>query len=143
MGAAVAQRLLEEGHRVLGVDLAVAPLDPIAGRDSGRGRGHDPGRSRSPARGGIVRELPGDRGGGRVTFLASGRAGWAALCRMVSATHLAGERGRPVATLDLLAPHLGGGDVLVLLGPTSELGAAATRPGCAPATGPAWGWRRG
>ncbi len=62
-----------------------------------------------------------------MTFLASGRAGWAAICRMVSETHLAGERGRPVATLDLLAPHLGGGDVMVLLGPTSELGVAASR----------------
>ena len=37
-----------------------------------------------------------------------GRAGWAAICRMVSAVHLAGERGRPAATLDLLAPHLAG-----------------------------------
>ena len=51
---------------------------------------------------------------------------------MVSAAHLAGERGRPVATLELLAPYLAGGDVLVLLGPASELGAgrdpAARRP---------------
>ena len=46
---------------------------------------------------------------------------------MVSSVHLSGERGRPVATLDLLAPHLAGGDVLVLLGPSSELGAVATR----------------
>ena len=49
------------------------------------------------------------------------------MCRLVSATHLAGERGSPVADLDLLAPHLASGDVLVLLGPGSELGAAATR----------------
>ena len=56
-----------------------------------------------------------------------GRAGWAAICRLVSATHLAGERGSPVADLDLLAPHLAGGDVLVLLGPSSGLGAAVTR----------------
>ena len=32
-----------------------------------------------------------------------------------------------MATLDLLAPHLAGGDVVVLLGPTSEVGAAVTR----------------
>jgi error-prone DNA polymerase len=32
-----------------------------------------------------------------------------------------------VASLDVLAPHLGDGDVVVLLGPASELGAAATR----------------
>ncbi len=103
---------------VLGVDLAV---------DSTSAR-HRPAPLRTPARGGTVRDLSLQQGGSaRVTFLASGRAGWAALCRMVSATHLAGERGRPVATLDLLAPHLGGGDVLVLLGPSSELGAAATR----------------
>ena len=34
--------------------------------------------------------------------LASGRTGWAALCRLVSGTHLSGERGSPV--LDLLHP---------------------------------------
>ena len=71
-----------------------------------------------------------------MTFLAStsgsgGRAGWAALCRLVSATHLSGERGTPVLDLDLLAEHLAGplgaGDLVVLLGPASELGTAATR----------------
>ncbi len=86
-------------------------------------------RPRTPVRGGAYRDdrLP------RVTLLANaggdggGRAGWAAICRLVSATHLAGERGSPVADLDLLAPHLAGGDVLVLLGPASGLGAAVTR----------------
>ena len=87
-------------------------------------------RPRTPVRGGAYLDdprLP------RVTLLANaggdggGRAGWAAICRLVSATHLAGERGSPVADLDLLAPHLAGGDVLVLLGPASGLGAAATR----------------
>lgn len=104
---------------VLGVDLAVAPTGtpPVVAR-----------ASRAPVRGGVVRDLSLAQGGsGRVTFLASGRAGWAALCRMVSAVHLSGERGRPVATLEVLAPHLAGGDVIVLLGPASELGAAATR----------------
>ncbi len=105
---------------VLGVDLAVArPAD---------GSGPAPAQRRTPVRGGAVREQPAQQGGSaRVTFLASGKAGWAALCRMVSAVHLTGERGRPVATVDLLAPHLSGGDVLVLLGPSSELGSAATR----------------
>ncbi|PKH44056.1 error-prone DNA polymerase [Nocardioides alpinus] len=106
---------------VLGVDLAVAPVpgttDPRA----------SPPPRRTPARGGAVREESAAQGGGRVTFLASGKAGWAAVCRMVSSVHLTGERGRPVATLELLAPHLAGGDVLVLLGPSSELGGAATR----------------
>jgi error-prone DNA polymerase len=107
---------------VLGVDLAYRPpgLEPP---------GH-PGRT--PVRGGAFRDqrLP------RVTFLASndgtgGRAGWAAICRLVSAVHLNGERGSPVLDLDLLAGELAGplaaGDLLVLLGPASELGAAATR----------------
>ncbi len=83
---------------------------------------------KNPVRGGAFRDpvLP------RVTFLAhagaaGGRAGWAAICRLVSATHLAGERGSPVADLALLRPHLESGDVLVLLGPTSEVGMAATR----------------
>ena len=79
--------------------------------------------TRTPVRGGAFRDarLP------RVTLLASGRDGWAAICRLVSATHLAGERGSPVADLDLIAPHLATGDVLVLLGPGSALGEAATR----------------
>jgi len=85
--------------------------------------------SRTPVRGGAFRDpawgsLP------RVTFLAhagsSGRAGWAAICRMISATHLAGERGQPVVDLDVVAEWLGGGDVVVLLGPGSEVGRAAT-----------------
>ncbi len=73
-------------------------------------------------RGGAFREprLP------RVTFLAASRQGWAALCRLVSATHLAGERGHPVCTLDLVAEHLAGKDVLAMLGPGSELGRATT-----------------
>ena len=107
---------------VLGVDLAVVPT-----RVAGDGSARRPAR-RTPVRGGAARDLSLQQGGsGRVTFLASGRQGWAALCRMVSAVHLSGERGRPVATLGLLAPHLSGGDVLVLLGPTTEVGVAATR----------------
>jgi error-prone DNA polymerase len=102
---------------VLGVDLAYRPGDP----DGLERRRSGPSRS-TPVRGGAFREplLP------RATFLASGRSGWAALCRLVSATHLAGERGSPVADLDLLAPHLAAGEVLVLLGPESEVGTAVT-----------------
>ena len=48
------------------------------------------------------------------------------MCRILSATHLAGERGTPV--LDPEAPEvavlLGSGDVVVLLGPGSLLGPA-------------------
>ena len=109
---------------VLGVDLAYRPVATEADRRQGR--------SRTPVRGGAFRDptwdsLP------RVTLLASaggpggGRAGWAAICRLVSAVHLAGERGRPVATLDLLAPWLATGAVTVLLGPGSEVGTAVAR----------------
>jgi len=88
---------------------------------------------RAPARGGAFRDLAPERGGlPRVTLLAhaggpgGGRGGWAAICRLVSAVHLAGERGSPVADLDLLAPFLGSGDVMVLLGPASLVGTAAS-----------------
>ncbi|MEP7089892.1 MAG: PHP domain-containing protein, partial [Nocardioidaceae bacterium] len=114
-----AKACLQGGVRpVLGVDLAVARVHPWSGTR--------PQQARTPVRGGAFRDedLP------RVTFLAGSRRGWAAVCRLVSATHLAGERGRPVSTLDLVAEHvsgsLGTGEVLVLLGPTSELGRAAT-----------------
>jgi len=118
---------------VLGVDLAVAPtgalpasaMSPGAGRVGGsssrRGDAGAP-KARTPVRGGAFRDqrLP------RVTFLASSKQGWAALCRLVSATHLMGERGTPVTSLDLVAEHITGRDVLVMLGPSSELGRAAT-----------------
>ena len=85
---------------LLGVELAhrpVLPAPPVA-------------KARTPVRGGAFREPV---GGGlpRVTFLATadgrggGRAGWAALCRLVSGTHLAGERGVPVLDLDLVATN--------------------------------------
>src|SRR4051812_17142804 len=103
---------------VFGVDLAVAPTTPAEPRSAvGTGR-------RTPARGGAFIEdgLP------RVVLLARDGRGWAALCRLVSATHLAGERGTPVSSLDLVAEHAGAaaqaGSLAVLLGPSSELGRA-------------------
>ena len=115
-----AKACLSGGVRpVLGVDLAY--------RDH-RGASVPAPSPRTPVRGGAFRDLrlP------RVTFLAAGgRAGWAALSRLVSATHLAGERGDPVLDLGLLAEQLSGplgnGDLVVLLGPASELGTAVTR----------------
>ena len=135
-----------------------------------RTRRHPPGargRPRLPADGqprrtaggevphpGTRRRVPRPDLGGlpRVTFLAcadgpgGGRAGWAAMCRLVSATHLAGERGRPVATLDLLAAVAGdAAAVTVLLGPGSEIGTAVARGhgrGVV-TTSPARRWRRG
>ncbi len=120
-----AKACMQAGVRpILGVDLAVAPsgaLPPVATGDPfGRG----PGRAlRTPVRGGSFRDprLP------RATFLAASKQGWASLCRLVSATHLAGERGSPVTTLELVGEHLGDcSDVLVLLGPDSEVGRAAS-----------------
>ncbi|MDX6199176.1 MAG: error-prone polymerase [Actinomycetota bacterium] len=103
---------------VFGVDLAMAPSTPPEPR-SGR---------RTPARGGAFL----DDTHPRVVLLARDGRGWAALCRLVSATHLAGERGSPVSSLDLVAQYAGSaaqaGSVGVLLGPASELGRAlATR----------------
>ncbi len=106
---------------VLGVDLALAPSGLVPD-PSGPGAGRPGQRPRTPVRGGTVR----DRRLPRVTFLAGSKQGWAAICRLVSATHLAGERGDPVCTLDLVAEHAAGRDVVVLLGPASELGLAAT-----------------
>ncbi|HSP37194.1 MAG TPA: DNA polymerase III subunit alpha [Frankiaceae bacterium] len=102
---------------VLGVDLAVQPLTlETVSRSSA---------IRTPTRGGAFL----DPGLPRVTVLASGRAGWGALCRLVTATHLAGERSRPISTIDLVAEHAAlaaaqGGALLVLLGRSSEVGRA-------------------
>ncbi|MFQ6170593.1 DNA polymerase III subunit alpha [Oryzobacter sp. R7] len=142
---------------VLGVDLAVEALrlpegDPV--------RASAPSRARTPVRGGAAV----DPRRPRVTVLARGRrgaaapgTGWAALCRLTTATHLRGERGVPVTTPELLAewahptsthglgaPGSGEGVVparttrgesgpsrlLVLLGPDSDVGRAllAGRP---------------
>ena len=156
-----AKACLSAGVRpILGVDLAIEPsglvgrsapvLDrprtpissvPLPARAS-RSGGVDArraGRSRmSPARGGSYRDGQSGLAGTtlpRITVLAGNKAGWAALCRLVSATHLRGERGVPVTTQRLVAEHLSadattsGGeepDLLVMLGPGSELGWAAT-----------------
>src|SRR4051794_12547022 len=101
---------------VLGTDLAVRPYvdQPVVAST----------RRKTPARGGafVDQRLP------RVTVLARDKAGWASVCRLVSATHLAGERGGPVTTLDLVVAHARG--LVVLLGPHSEggRGGAAPRP---------------
>ena len=124
---------------ILGVDLAIEPtglvpvptVRPPAGGRAARAQ---------PARGGSY--LDHDRVHPRVTLLAGSKAGWAALCRLVSATHLRGERGVPVATRDLVADQLAGlgsgTDLLLMLGPVLRArlgcGAAPRRPG---AGGPA------
>ena len=74
----------------------------------------------------------------RVTLLASGRRGWASLCRLVSAAHQAGARGAPLITPGLVAEHAEG--LIVLLGPGSDVGRAisARRPDLAAAALARW-----
>ena len=135
---------------VLGVDLAVGPDAPGDHGGSWGGPGDHapcpprppaqspPRPARTPARGGADR----DPRHPRVTVLARGRAagvpagvGWAALCRLVTETHLRGERGVPVTSAAVLAARCwSGGDprssrdhpspLLVLLGPDSDVGRA-------------------
>jgi error-prone DNA polymerase len=107
-----AQACQQAGIRpVFGVDLAMAAPAPARKRTPARGGAFDP-----------TDTLP------RVVLLARDKRGWAALCRLVSATHLAGERGSPVGTLELVAEHAGSaaqaGSLAVLLGPASDLGRA-------------------
>ncbi|WP_286960587.1 DNA polymerase III subunit alpha [Arsenicicoccus sp. UBA7492] len=113
-----AQSCLARGiDPILGADLALGEVAGQRARPAGR----------TPVRGGAVVDprLP------RVTVLARGRSrveqghGWARLCRLVSATHLAGERGEPVTSRALVAEHA---DALtVLVGPDSDVGRAVLR----------------
>lgn len=61
----------------------------------------------------------------RAVAMATGRPGWGSLCRLVSAAHLAGERGRPVARPEMFAEHAEG--LVVLLGPDSDVGRAVSQ----------------
>ena len=84
---------------IVGVDLAVAPSTP----------------------GGGARR---DRVEPRVCVLAQDRQGWAQLCRLISASHLGGERGHPTTTLESIAEAAAHGHLRVLLGADSDLGVA-------------------
>ena len=119
------------------------------GRGGGTAYGREPDRTRTPVRGGALR----DPRHPRVTVLARGRgagvpagAGWASLCRLVTDTHLRGERGQPVTTPGTIARRCAvGGEaspLVVLLGPDSDVGRAllAKRPDQARAL--LAGWRR-
>lgn len=132
---------------LLGVDLAVEP----SGRLQGLPAWADPSQTAAAARAGGRRSPA--RGGAqvdprhpRVTVLALAAdprtglppaAGWAQVCRLVSAAHARSPRGRPVATEDLLTGHAvdtsgasgvpggsGAAALAVLLGPQSEVGRA-------------------
>jgi error-prone DNA polymerase len=124
---------------VLGVDLAVGPWrsNTIAGQGVQSGQRAQTGRV-NPVRGGA--EV--DPRHPRVTVLARGQGagvdpgvGWRRLCRLVTQTHLGGERGAPVGSAQLIAEHAvdprtGQLALLVLLGPGSDVGQAllARRP---------------
>src|SRR3954465_12024147 len=99
-----------------------AGVRPILGADLAVGR--PPKKSKTPARGGAFTDhrLP------RVTVLAKDKRGWASVCRLGSATHLAGGGGEPISSPDLAAAHIDG--LVVLLGPDSDVGRAvgARRP---------------
>ncbi|GAB2767207.1 hypothetical protein ACFPZJ_38455 [Streptomyces bullii] len=88
--------------RIVGVDVAVAPPDPAAGRP------------RTPVNGGAhVIEPP-----LRITLLAQDAA-WARLCRLVSAAHAEADGAAPVVFWPTLRAYADQ-DLVVLLGPASE-----------------------
>lgn len=118
---------------ILGADLALLP------DSEGQAARPDPDAPtrKSPVRGGsfVDPRYP------RVTVLARGRSGWAALCRLVSDAHrrgrlLGGPRPIPVCTRQSLLEHAAGhtagqagragrpGDLVILLGPDSDVGRA-------------------
>ncbi|WP_399479595.1 DNA polymerase III subunit alpha [Streptomyces sp. OUCMDZ-4982] len=91
---------------VFGVDVAVAPYTPQA-----------PGpRPRTPVRGGahVVQARH------RIRLLARNSAGWARLCRIVSAAHASSVEGVPTVQWPVLEEYAGGEDLVVVLGPLSE-----------------------
>ncbi len=81
------------------------------------GDGWSPERRPTAARGGELRDprLP------RVLCWALSRAGWGHLCELITHAHSAG-RGLPVVTLDVLAQHCAGREVVVGLGADSPAG---------------------
>ena len=105
-----------------------AGIAPVLGADLALEEPRPP--TRTPARGGasVDPRLP------RLTVLAQGEQGWAALCRLVSAAHAraeaGGRRGQPTVDRTLVAQHAVDGGLVVLLGPDSDVGRllAARRP---------------
>lgn len=101
---------------ILGADLALV-------HDSAAERVRRSPLRRSPARGGQGVWDPGSR----LVVLARGGRGWAALCRLVSAAHLRGERSKPAVTREIVAEYAQQGDLIVMLGADSEVGRALER----------------
>ncbi|MFD7257446.1 DNA polymerase III subunit alpha [Streptomyces sp. NPDC059874] len=122
-----AKACAKEGIRPLfGADLAVSPPAGSAGSGGSAGAGEASYRRRTPVKGGAFV----DESAARAVFLArDGAAGWAELCRMITAAHAApvGDAGRqPVVPWEVLR----GEGLFVLLGPGSDVGRAlaAGRP---------------
>ncbi len=120
---------------ILGVDLALEDTGTARPETPGmftsglpsqpRSEGH---RVRHPVRGGQLV----DPRWPRVTVLARGQGGglapahgWDRLCRLVTATHLRGERGKPVTTRDLVARHA---DLTRSMGGDDDADSRAKRP---------------
>lgn len=136
-------------HPILGVDLALHGQAPQSGSDRSGPGGPVPARGQ-PVKGGPVKD---DRRP-RVTVLARGQGGgvspgtgWARLCRLITQTHLAGERGNPLTDLSGLAraaiPADGIPPVVVLLGPDSDVGRAVLSGQHARAADLLRRWQRG
>src|SRR3954465_3789255 len=114
---------------ILGVDLA-NECDSTHGRAVGTSLGYSAFRGvtpptsqrRKPARGGAFADAH-DNGLPRVVLLAQNKRGWAAICRLVSAAHPPRRGGKPITTHQLIAQHASA-DVIVLLGPGSDVGRA-------------------
>src|SRR3954447_26863102 len=122
---------------ILGVDLAVRNEGALQSGNRGVNSQRSTTRKK-PARGGAFADAH-DSPLPRVVLLAQNKRGWAAICRLVSATHLAGERGKPITTHQLIAQHASA-DVIVLLGPGSDVGRALAvrRPDLATAALRTW-----
>ncbi|MGD8149842.1 DNA polymerase III subunit alpha [Ornithinimicrobium sp. Y1694] len=139
----------EHGIRpILGVDLALEAGGPGSHLGQSSGPQDSPATLRAhPVTGGTPHPIKGGtpqpvKGGTlvddqrpRVVVLARGQrsgiepgVGWARLCRLVTQTHLAGERGLPRTRPDLIARAAAPVDevapVVVLLGPDSDVGRA-------------------
>ncbi|MCJ1679715.1 DNA polymerase III subunit alpha [Streptomyces sp. APSN-46.1] len=120
---------------LFGVDLAVSPAgSPAAGSagSGGPGTGAASSRRRTPVRGGAFI----DESAPRAVFLArDGAAGWAELCRMVTAAH-AGTGGGPPSLGEAAWPDAPAG-----AGADAPAGACAGAPGGrrADASGGRWG----
>ncbi|WP_406377692.1 DNA polymerase III subunit alpha [Streptomyces sp. NBC_00197] len=103
---------------------AKAGVRPLFGVDLAVGEPVRTERRRTPVRGGAFI----DESAARVTFLArDGAAGWADLCRIVTAAHADARRSSPPL---LPWPDNHGDGLTVLLGPSSDVGRAlaAGRP---------------